>query len=87
MKQSAIKEIFDRLEDKWENKRTERENMENLDTICAAEAELKKQLTPEQFALHKKFVDALELDFCEEVDFYFSEGFKLGLRIGMECIE
>ena len=31
--------------------------------------------------------DACIKQMTEEVDFYFAEGFKLGLLIGMECME
>lgn len=48
---------------------------------------LKEELNPELFTVFKKHVDALYINFSEEADFYFSEGFKLGLLLGIECME
>lgn len=59
----------------------------NLNIVCAAYDELKEKLSPELLNLHQKLVDALEGNWSSELDFYFVEGFKLGLQIGIECME
>ncbi len=55
--------------------------------VSDAYDKLKKELNEEQFALHDKCISALRAEFLEETDFYFAEGFKLGMRICMECME
>jgi len=37
--------------------------------------------------LFDKIIYLYEQDLLDEVDHYFTEGFKLGLRIGVECWE
>lgn len=49
--------------------------------------ELKNKLTPELLSLHEKVVDIIHTDHCKETDFYFAQGFKLGLLIGLECAD
>lgn len=64
------------------------EDKENfMGIVCEAYEELEKKLSPELFKLHEKFADALEGQLVKEIDFYFVEGFKLGLLIGIECME
>ena len=59
----------------------------NMGLVCDTYDELKEKISPELLELHQKFVDALEKNWSEELDFYFIEGFKLGLHIGIECME
>ncbi len=88
MRKSVILDIFN-------GKRGDRETFvmprdtenKNLEMVCETHEELQKKLTPKQFALLEKFANAQQADLCEEIDFYFVEGFKLGLRIGIECME
>ncbi len=82
MRNSTMKEVLDAIR---ESVKTRKVSKENLSVLCDSYDELKKKLSPELFALHQKFVDALEGSWCDEVDFYFAEGFKLGLRLGFEC--
>ena len=49
--------------------------------------ELVAKLSPELLKLHQNFADALEDNYCEEIDFYFVEGFKLGILMGIECLQ
>ena len=49
--------------------------------------ELKEKLSPELFKLLYKYTEGLEDSYCGQIDFYFVEGFKLGLRVGIECMD
>lgn len=86
MIKSAIKEIFD-------GEKGFRETMimpkdeEQSAKIYEMHERLKRTLSPRLYELHNKFVFALEEGWCKEIDFYFAEGFKLGLRVGVECME
>ena len=44
-------------------------------------------LTPEQKELHDRFITAHESASAEEAFVQFSEGFKLGLLTGIECMD
>lgn len=87
MKRSAIKDIFNGFKGYRETMNIPNESKKDLDVVCNTCDELKEKLSPELFNLHQKFVDALESGWAEEVDFYFAEGFKLGVLIGIECME
>ena len=86
MKKSAILGIFNGARGHIESMPRPKPH-KNGETVCAAHDELKEKLNPELFALHEKLFDALESDYNDEIDFYFVEGFKLGLLIGIECVE
>ncbi len=62
-------------------------NEKNHNLICQLYDKLKKQLSKEQLEIHERLIGAIEKNFCDEVDFYFAKGFKLGLLIGVECFE
>lgn len=86
MKKSVINDIFHGFRGDMETmNRTNSEESSKI--VCQTYDELKEKLSPEMFTLHQKLVDALEDDWAEAVDFYFAEGFKLGLAIGVECME
>ncbi len=87
MKKSVIKDIFYGERGYRELIKPPRRNADNLDRICQLEDKLKNELTPQQFVLHEKFIKAIEENCCNEVDYYFVEGFKLGLLIGIETME
>ena len=86
MKNSAIKDIFYGLRGQMDTMHMPKEHFEKS-TVSDSYDELIAKLSPELLKLHEKFVNALEGDYSEEVDFYFIEGFKLGLLIGIECME
>ena len=69
------------------NNENPNEHFENGDELYGIYDELKEKLSPELWELHRKFVDLVEGNCSEEADFYFVEGFKLGLLIGIECAE
>lgn len=89
MKKSVIIDVLNGVKGNRESTRikTSKEYENNLTIICDTYEELKKQLPPQLFQLHQKFVDALENNFCEEIDLYFVEAFKLGLLIGIESMD
>ena len=86
MKNSTIKDIFHGKKGSMDTMdvppyKTARKSMLNY------ENEFKKQLLPKQLELFDKIIYLYEQDLLDEVDHYFTEGFKLGLRIGVECWE
>lgn len=87
MKNSAILDILNGVKGNRETFSMPLKERQALNTVCDAYDELKKQLSPEQFSLHEKFVAALEKCHYEETGLYFAEGFKLGLLIGVESTE
>ncbi|MCL2061983.1 MAG: hypothetical protein FWH03_05095 [Firmicutes bacterium] len=85
MKTSAIRDIFN-------GKRGNIENMINPNMPPYTEQnrlyeQLKQTISAEAFALHESLIDSLDEGWLEQIDFYFTEGFKLGLCIGIECAE
>jgi hypothetical protein len=87
MKKSVILDIFNGNRGHIETMKMPKDNSEKGDKLCNTYDELKEKLSPETYKLHEKFVDELSRDYNNEVDFYFAEGFKLGLLIGIECME
>ncbi len=87
MKNSVIKDLFYGNGGYNEIIKNPKQKSKRLDKIIELEEELKNRLTPEQFKLHESFVDLIDKDSCDEADFYFVEGFKLGLLIGFECFD
>ena len=65
----------------------QKENKENIDKVSNIYDELVKKLSTELLKLHQEYINALEGEWCEEIDFYYVQGFKLGLLIGIECTE
>jgi hypothetical protein len=49
--------------------------------------EFEAKLSPEAIELFDKIIDIHGDEMAEEVEAYFVEGFKLGLRIGIECMD
>jgi len=86
MKKSAIKDIFHGRRGYIESMRKGELDAVNQKLLCNASDELQKRLSPELFALHEKYVEALDAEWSDITDFYFAEGFKLGLNVGMECM-
>lgn len=63
------------------------DKMKVLDKISKTYEELQNKLSPDLFELLQKHISAQEESWCNEIDFYFVEGFKLGLQIGVECMD
>ncbi|MCL2374918.1 MAG: hypothetical protein FWC82_00100 [Firmicutes bacterium] len=87
MKKSTIKDIFYGSKGHKETMIMPRSNNKNLKLVSNTYDKLKCKLSPELLTLHQKLVDNLEHIWNNEIDFYFIEGFKLGLLIGIECME
>ena len=86
MKKSVILDIFNGERGHRETMKMPDGHFEKSQTADAYD-ELIEKLSPELLELHKKFTDALNDDHYEEVNFFFVEGFKLGLLTGIECAE
>lgn len=85
---SAIKDIFHGFRGHMDTMQMPKEHFEVTGKkLCKISDEVKEKFSPESLKLHQKFVDMLQESNLEEIEFYFAEGFKLGLLIGLECIE
>ncbi len=87
MKNSAIKDVFNGVKGNIETMGSTKASKENLKEISDCYDALKKRFTKKQRKLIDKFLNAYEKNYCDEIDYYFTEGFKLGLQIGVECFE
>lgn len=87
MKKSVIKEVFNGFRGTAELMAMTEEEHKLLSVASDTYDEFLKELTPKQKELHDKFIDARESASCEELDNYYVEGFKLGLLIGIECMD
>ena len=86
-KKSAIKEIFYGRKGVVDTILMPKEHFKNKDKFNSLHEELSAKLSPELWELHKKAVDIIEDNIAEELEIYFAQGFKLGLQIGVECLE
>lgn len=73
MKKSAIIDIFHGLKGNSDTMQMPKEHFENGDHLCKMYDELKEKCSPDLFKLHKKLIDAIHLDYSEEVEFYFAK--------------
>ena len=87
MRKSVIKAIFNGERGTAERMSMTEEEHNLMSVVSDTYDELLNALAPEQKKLHEKFIDARESAFCEELDNHYVEGFKLGLLIGIECME
>ncbi len=87
MKNSVIKGIFHGFRGNVEAMNTKEINKKNQDILINSYESLKKQLNSKQYDLFENYTNALEISYSDEIDFYFTEGFKLGLQIGVECLD
>ncbi len=87
MRNSAIKDIFYNIRGCGKCRDISQNNKERAEAICVAYDKLKTQLSSEQFNLYEKFVDLLEDSYSDDIDFYFSKGFKMGVLIAIECFK
>ena len=88
MKKSVIRAIFHGNRGQMETMQAFSEAyQEAASKRCDAYDAMKEKLDPEQLELQQKFSDAQEDIWYEEVNYYFVEGFKLGVLIGIECME
>ncbi len=79
MKRSVIKDIFSG----GKIPLTET-NKENLKELAEGYDRLRNRFNAKQMKLIDKFLSVYDKNYCDEVDLYFTEGFKLGLLIVVE---
>lgn len=84
---SVIQDIFNGKKGHVETMHNKNKDKVLLDTLTTDHKNLISSLSPELLALHDKFVNSLELVHLQDVDFYFTQGFKLGLQIGIETMQ
>lgn len=88
MKHSIIDEIFYAIREKSEIFEMPNEHYKKKgQKICEMLDVLQNTLNKEQVDMLDKFLDAVGKDHCDEVDFFFSMGFKIGTLLGIECGE
>ncbi len=85
MERSVIKDIFNGVKGSREGIGLARVNKDNLKELSDGYDKLKKRFNAKQIKHIDKFLEVYDKNFCDEVDLYFTEGFKLGLRIAIEC--
>ncbi len=87
MKNSVIKDIFNGVKGNCEIISLKKSNKENLAKVSESYDNLIKHFNDKQIKRIKKFLDVYDKSNCDEMELYFTEGFKLGLLIGFECFE
>ena len=85
MKKSMILQIFS-------GKRGAHDQVPVVDKDYLKEAnevyeKMEESLSKEQFDMLNDFIKKDGIAHCVEMDAYFLEGFKIGLRIGVECMD
>ncbi|MBR7099954.1 MAG: hypothetical protein IKC91_02235 [Clostridia bacterium] len=85
MKNSIILQIFRGERGRYDmSPFIDREYRKQADEIYE---KLEKKLSKEDFNLFNDFIDKDGFARCEEMDGYFLEGVKIGLRMGIECMD
>lgn len=84
MNKSVITEVFCEFRENIRLTEQGRKLMKNIDT---AYCDLEKRLTDEQLKLFGAFEDAMHQQHSDELETYFINGFRLGLLIGIECMD
>ncbi len=87
MKKSAIRGIFNGNRGHMETMSNAIACQELTNELCDSYDKLLAALSPDVLKIHDKYRAALESLHVEDIDFYFAEGFKLGLLVGIECME
>ncbi len=87
MKKSAILHVLNGMRESFETVCLGKKYNENLNEICNLFDEINAKFPPKLLNLNHKLIDLIEANYCELSDFYYVEGFKLGLRVGIECLQ
>ncbi len=87
MNHSTIKEIFNGVSGRRESMAFTKTNKGALTEISNAYDTLRKRFNSKQIKAMDKFLEIYDDYYCDEIDFYFAEGFKLGLRLTVECLQ
>lgn len=86
-KKSVIQDIFHGVRGGMETMYPSKEDIKCLDTLSDTYDEMLSKLSPELCELQQRFIEALEKNHLSEIDFFYTEGFKLGVLLGIECME
>ncbi len=88
MKNSVIKSIFNGVKGNRQAMVLPKANKDNLRKVSDAYDKLiGGRFNSKQKKEIDKFLQIHDKSYCDEIDLYFVEGFKLGLLIGIECLE
>lgn len=87
MKKSVIQDIFNGVKGHHETMVFKNPNKDNLKEVAEGYDKLKKRFSSKQIKDIDKFLQIYEKNLCDEITFYFTEGFKLGLLIAVECFD
>ncbi len=87
MGNSVIEDIFNGTKGHRDTMPLTKAHLNILKEVAGSYDKLKKRFSEKQLKEIEKFLRVYDKNYCEEIDFYFKEGFKLGLRIAVECFE
>ncbi len=87
MKESVIKDIFTGAKGNIETMALTKTNKDNLKEVADYYDKLKKRFNVKQMKVIDRFLGIYDKNNYDEINFYFTQGFKLGLRIAVECFE
>ncbi len=87
MKNSVIIDILNGVKGNRQTMVLSKTNKDNLKKISDGYDKLKSRLNSKQMKLLEKFLDVYDNNYLEEIDFYYLEGFKLGLLLAVECFK
>ncbi len=82
-----IKEIFYERRGTVNTMKAPKEGKEYLDELDKLTVLLKEKLTPELWELHQQFEQALSLYGMEHAISHYMDGFKIGVLVGIECMQ
>jgi hypothetical protein len=88
MKKSIINQIFNGQRGSSESFGVKSEQWEKAtEAVIKFMEQMKKEFSPEHYALFQKFEDTFGILRYEECDAHYVEGFRIGVLVGIECAE
>lgn len=87
MSKSIINKLFHGFEGTAETIELTMKEHKLLSDVSEMHKVFVNELTPEQKVLYEKIIDIREDAFYEQSNILYAEAFKLGLRLGIECME
>ena len=87
MRKSIITDIFNGKKGNHETMELSKKLKDNLSEVADGYEKLKSRFNPEQMSFIEEFLDVYDNNSYDEIEYYFTQGFKLGLLIGVECFE
>ena len=85
--ESAIIQMFHGVRGQIESVSLSKKCHELFKQCCESEQKLREKLSPELLPLFEKIMGDIHDMYCEEIDNYYAEGFRLGCLIGMEVVK